>query len=132
MKSLILAFLTLLFLTLTWGCAQDDNAVPVLTEKFTGEWSGSFSGTEKGSWTAVMEPTGVLSGTIQSENSTNTYTLKGMVTADGSLKATYALSGQTIGSFKGELTKSIGSGIWKSADEVSEGIWIGNKKDNNK
>lgn len=117
----------LLLLSGTSSCAQDDNVVPVLTEKYAGHWSGTYTGTDKGTWKAKIDSNGQLEGSVVSDSTALSYTLKGSVTAEGSLRATYVLSGQTLGSFKGEITKTLGSGIWKNADESSQGTWVGLK-----
>lgn len=128
MKKILFAFVLLSSAAVT-SCAEDDNTIPNLTEKYAGNWSGSYKGIDNGTWKATINADGQVNGFIVSTTFNATYTMKGSVDAKGSLNATYAATGQTVGSFRGEVTETLGSGIWKNVQGTTEGTWSGLKEE---
>ncbi len=130
MKKILFVFMVLNSLAAA-SCAEDDSSIPNLTEKYAGHWSGSYKGIDKGTWQATINTDGEVNGFIVSTTLNTTYIIKGSVDARGSLNATYAATGQTVGSFRGEITETLGSGIWKNVQGTTEGTWSGLKDKSN-
>lgn len=120
-----LSFILYLFLILS--CAQDDNTIPNLHERFAGEWRGTFDGDDGGTWQATFSDNGTFNGVMISGNSENEYRLQGTISDSGFLQANYAIAGRNVGSFVGQLTPNIGSGIWENTQNQREGRWQGSK-----
>jgi hypothetical protein len=99
---------------------------------FAGNWSGTYSGMESGTWTAVIKNDGKVSATAQSP-SVGKVTLTGTVSLSG--LGTLSGSGTGVGgpftiTWKGTFymqgNNAVGSGTWTSSSGLS-GDWSGQR-----
>jgi len=99
---------------------------------FAGNYSGTYTGMEAGTWTAVFGTDGEVSATIHSP-ALGTFSGSGTITSTGALSLTTtgsgAAAGVTItwqGSFQTQGAVTSGTGTWQSSDGLS-GTWSGQK-----
>jgi hypothetical protein len=99
---------------------------------FAGNWSGTYSGAESGTWTAVIRNDGKVSATAISP-SVGTVTLTGTVSPAG--LGTLFGSGTGVGgpftitwegTFYMQGNNAVGSGTWTSSSGFS-GVWSGQR-----
>jgi hypothetical protein len=125
MKKLLLLSALLIF-----ACSSDDsdndNDNNNNSSQFEGEWSGTFSGGDNGTWTAAINSNGDVSGTAHSTTFSDTYDLEGYVSASGQFQATFGTS-SVGGEFIGQLNGNSGSGTWVNTGAELSGTWSGNK-----
>lgn len=121
-KLFLLVFTAFLFI----GCKDEDTIYD-----FIGTWAGTYSGTEKGSWNIVVASDGKVTGTLDSEQTTENYYISGTLSESGELDAT--IGSPEDGEFKGTLTRDKkGSGTWVNALPTPDrsGTWKGEKTSN--
>lgn len=121
-KIFLLVFTAFLFI----GCKDEDTIYD-----FIGTWAGTYSGTEKGSWNIVVASDGKVTGTLDSEQTTENYYISGTLTESGELNAT--IGSPEDGEFKGTLTRDKkGSGTWVNElpTPPRSGTWTGEKTSN--
>ncbi|WP_066435864.1 hypothetical protein [Chryseobacterium sp. CCH4-E10] len=121
-KIFLLVFTAFLFI----GCKDEDTIYD-----FIGTWAGTYSGTEKGSWNIVVASDGKVTGTLDSEQTTENYYISGTLTESGELNAT--IGSPEDGEFKGTLTRDKkGSGTWVNElpTPTRSGTWTGEKTSN--
>ncbi|AZA85800.1 hypothetical protein EG349_02855 [Chryseobacterium shandongense] len=121
-KIFLLVFTAFLFI----GCKDEDTIYD-----FIGTWAGTYSGTEKGSWNIVVASDGKVTGTLDSEQTTENYYISGTLTESGELNAT--IGSPEDGEFKGTLTRDKkGSGTWLNElpTPTRSGTWTGEKTSN--
>ncbi|NML57213.1 hypothetical protein [Chryseobacterium cheonjiense] len=120
-KIFLLVFTAFLFI----GCGKDEDTI----YDFIGTWAGTYSGTEKGSWNIVVASDGKVTGTLDSEQTTENYYITGTLTESGELNAT--IGSPADGEFKGTLTREDkkASGTWVNAvpSPTRSGTWKGEK-----
>ncbi len=121
-KLFLLVFTAFLFI----GCKDEDTIYD-----FIGTWAGTYSGTQKGSWNIVVASDGKVTGTLDSEQSTENYYISGTLSESGDLSAT--IGSPADGQFIGKLNRNKrGSGTW--VNEVpspsKSGTWRGEKTSN--
>lgn len=120
MKKLLL--LTFVFILFTCCGGDDDTTNSV----FQGEWSGTFSGDDNGTWTASINSNGDVSGTSYSTIFNDNYSLEGSVSSSGQFQATIGTtSGGAV--FTGQFNGNSGSGMWVNTGAMMSGSWSGNK-----
>lgn len=121
-KLFLLVFTAFLFI----GCKDEDTIYD-----FIGTWAGTYSGTEKGSWNIVVASDGKVTGTLDSEQTTENYYISGTLTESGELNAT--IGSPQDGEFKGTLTqdkKASGTWVNKLPTPDRSGTWKGEKTSN--
>lgn len=119
-KIFLLLFTAFLFI----GCGKDEDTI----YDFIGTWAGRYEGTEKGSWNIVVATDGKVTGTLDSEQTTENYTISGQLSESGELNAT--IGSPSDGEFKGTLTRDKkASGTWVNAvpTPTRSGTWKGEK-----
>lgn len=118
----------ILFIFLVTSCSSDDdNNSQTLSTEIVGNWSGTFSGGDTGTWDITVSKSGAVTGTGFSTTFQENYTFNGNVNLDGQLNATFGTS-STGATFIGVLnTNSTGSGTWNNSDADLSGTWKGNK-----
>lgn len=119
-KIFLLVFTAFLFI----GCGKDEDTI----YDFIGTWAGTYSGTEKGSWNIVVASDGKVTGTLDSEQTTENYYISGTLTESGELNAT--IGSPADGEFKGTLTRDKkANGTWVNAvpTPTRSGTWKGEK-----
>ena len=126
----ILRLLTLvLFTSIIVSCSSDDDgSSQTLSAEIVGDWSGSFSGGDSGTWNITVSQSGTVTGSGFSTTFQENYTFEGNVDFDGQLNATVGTS-STGAIFTGLLsTDGTGVGTWTNTDEGLNGSWEGNKQ----
>lgn len=103
---------------ITISCSKDSssNNIP---GSYVGDWAGTYSGDDSGSWTATIDSKGVLTG------ETEDGFVKGSVDASGKWTAGIESTGV---SFTGQINGTTISGTWKDIEVPSfNGTFTGNK-----
>jgi len=125
MKKLICIFLLGTFLI---SCSNDDdqgNVDPF--EQYQGNWAGSYTGGDNGTWSATIDSDGNVSGSATSNVFSQTYNLEGTVSSEGVFTATVgsATSGAT---FTGNIDGDNVTGTWINSSAGLSGNWSGVKQ----
>ena len=122
--------ITLLFLTtLLVSCSSDnsdDNNPQELV--FAGEWSGTFSGDDSGTWNATIGTSGTVNGEAFSSAAQQIFPLTGTITNEGEFRAT-AGTAENGATFSGTFTVDSSSGTWENAANQISGTWTGSRDD---
>ncbi|MFS4446917.1 hypothetical protein [Maribacter sp. 2307UL18-2] len=109
---------------LVTACSNDNDEV--INVPFAGEWSGTFSGGDSGTWSITISNSGSVSGEVFSANLQGFLDINGKVDTSGDFRAT-AGSAANGATYTGTFTENSGSGEWEnSADQIS-GTWEGNR-----
>ena len=124
MKNLIYLFLAVTIVACSGG--GDDDTNNTTNSEFQGEWSGTFSGDDNGTWTAGISSNGDVSGTAYSTTFADNYSLEGSVSSSGQFQATFGTS-SVGGEFIGQLNGNSGSGTWVNTGAMMNGSWSGSK-----
>lgn len=112
---------------LTTSCVKDNDPEEGV-ERFTGLWSGTYSGNvDSGTWEVTIREDGTITGTATSTPMSQTYGVSGTVSDDGDFHAT-AGSATTGTTFTGTLTATSGNGTWENATNGLSGTWSGSKQ----
>lgn len=127
MKQLVVTLIAVFMLS----CSNDnDSSTPQLTAiptQIVGNWSGTFSGDDNGSWSVNVSSTGVVSGSGVSTTFQDNYTFDGTVNSNGQLTATVG-NADTGATFVGTLNvNGTCSGTWENQDLEMSGTWQGSK-----
>lgn len=95
-----------------------------LVQEYAGNWSGSFSGGDKGDCQVVISPVGVVSGTCTSaELGGGTANISGMVSSSGDSTATSG-SASTGATFTGVYSRDGKvTGQWRNSQYNLSGFW---------
>lgn len=123
MKKLLL--LTLAF-TLFACSGGDDLNNSATNSVFQGEWSGTFSGDDNGTWTGTVDENGNIIGVAISTTFNDTYTASGTFSSDGNVSITVG-SVDTGALFEGQATSNTVTGTWVNSGAMMNGIWSGSK-----
>lgn len=128
MKKTIKFFTAILILFFVLSCSSDDdNDNQTLSAEIVGDWSGTFSGGDVGTWNINVSESEVVTGSGFSTTFQENYTFEGNVSLNGQLNATVGTS-STGAIFIGVLnTNGNGSGTWNNSDADLSGSWEGNK-----
>ena len=121
MKKLLL--LTFVFILFTSCGGDDDNTT---NSVFQGEWSGTFSGDDNGTWTASINSNGAVDGAAYSTTFSDNYSLEGSVSSSGQFQATFGTS-SVGGVFTGLLNGNSAIGTWVNTGAMMNGSWSGSK-----
>ena len=99
---------------------------------FIGTWSGTYEGTETGTWYFVVANDGKVTGTMHSDVTNENYNISGNLSTSGDLNAVIGLPSD--GEFRGKLNveeegKEKANGTWVNAvtDPDISGTWTGEK-----
>lgn len=127
-------FLTIcLFSALTFGFVScnskdDDTTQEIKIDNYVGNWSGTFSGEETGTWTMKVQETGKITGeVIYNSNNIMDLEIRGRVSENGTVNTTTHYGNMNIGTFNGTMKGNSASGIWVDNDDDTEGTWKGSK-----
>lgn len=124
----ICIFSTLAFGFVACESSDDNNTQEQKIENFVGNWSGTFSGEDTGTWNIKVQETGKITGTFKSPVNDYELTIEGRVSENGALNATTHYGAMDVGTFNGTMKGSSASGIWTdTADGNMEGTWKGTK-----
>ena len=123
MKKLLL--LTLAFTLFACSGGDDDNN-STTNSVFQGEWSGTFSGDDNGTWTGTVDENGNIIGVAISTTFNDTYTASGTFSSDGNVSITVG-SVDTGALFEGQATSNTVIGTWVNSGAMMNGIWSGSK-----
>ena len=119
--------ISLLFIVLfTVGCSKDDEDTGDL-ELYVGSWSGTFSGSDSGTFLVTIYIDGEVSGTAFSNNLKQNIPLNGEIDESGNFDAVLGVS-DSGASFTGKFTETKASGTWKNPPLNFSGTWNGVKQ----
>ena len=119
--------ITLFFLTtLLISCSSDDDNDDQQQLIFAGEWSGTFSGGDSGTWNATVGETGTVSGEAFSNNAQQSFPLTGTIDTDGAFRATVGTA-ENGATFSGTFTEDSSSGTWENTAAQVSGTWMGTR-----
>ncbi|MBB4805453.1 hypothetical protein HNP38_000725 [Chryseobacterium defluvii] len=96
---------------------------------YIGTWSGTYDGSEKGTWSFVVASDGKITGTMHSEPTNENYNISGNLDTSGQLNAVIGLPSD--GEFTGTLTiDKKGNGTWRNSVPTPDrsGSWTGEKE----
>ncbi len=120
MKRLILPAL---FLFLLVSCKKDNPF-----EKYQGNWIGTYSGDDTGTWNVTIDGNGNIQGRAVSDSLPNyPFNLTGTLSENGNFEAQAPVFFGTVG-FEGQLTASSATGNWFNISAGLQGMWTGEKK----
>lgn len=123
-KQILLIAIILGLTTLSCSSNDDDNQ----KSEFEGEWVGTYTGAlDNGTWTAIIDSNGKVTGTSTSSVFNASLQLNGNVSTSGTFIAT-AGSASNGAQFNGQMTESSGSGTWSNSSSGTNGTWSGNKQ----
>ncbi len=95
---------------------------------YTGNYQGTYSGDDNGTWKSTISTDGKFTGTATSNLAPNyPFTINGTVSNTGVIEAKYSYLSYTA-SFKGQITGSEASGTWKTDTLNLGGTWSGKKQ----
>ena len=121
-----------LFLTLAGCNNNEDNDDDSKSNQFAGNYSGTYTGDEDGTWTAVFSDDGKVTATIVSP-SMGTLTGNGTISTSGQMSmttngtiSTGPYSATWSGTFQIQNGVAIGSGTWQS-NIGDYGSWEGHR-----
>ena len=118
-RSLLLALL----LIFSISCSEDEEPYA----DYEGNWSGSYSGADTGSWSVVVNEKGKVSGTATSDSLPEfPFSFSGTVSTSGNFNAQVPLFQDTI-VYTGQLKGKSASGTWSGQDSSFVGTWQGTK-----
>lgn len=123
MKKQILLIAIILGLV-TLSCSKSDDQQE---SEYQGTWSGTFSGDANGTWSALIDSDGIITGTAQFNGVGLTLQLNGSVSPSGVFQAT-AGTASNGAEFSGQLTETSGSGIWINTALAMDGTWTGTRQ----
>ncbi|MCB9246758.1 MAG: hypothetical protein H6606_10055 [Flavobacteriales bacterium] len=131
-KKLRLFSLLLLFSVSFVACKDDsepvDNEPVVTNHAYMGDWEGTFTGGDSGTWTCTIDKDGKLEGQMFSNNGQAYYGVTGSVDDNGKFDATIDVNGVII-DFDGQgVDGKTASGTWSNAQVMISGTWTGAKK----
>lgn len=117
------------------GCSESkDDSAPTQEQNeetppsYEGNWEGTFSGDDSGTWEMVVDENGDFEGFLFSDNSQSNYPLEGSIDKDGVFSAVIHI-GTTLLDFSGQGTDGTSaSGNWSNPDQLIKGSWTGTKK----
>ncbi|MEE4114605.1 MAG: hypothetical protein V2I37_00435 [Marinilabiliaceae bacterium] len=123
MKKLLIVSLAIISLSL-YSCKKN-NPDPI---EYAGTWSGVYLGDgDRGTWTAIIDSDGAVSGTASSSVVVATFDLTGTIDPQGTFTATVG-SASTGSEFVGQFNGSTASGTWSNDYYDIDGTWSGTKE----
>ena len=134
-KSLLFMFtLTIAVSTLLFSCKKEEAPVQNTnnnnnnTNAYAGNWEGTFSGDDNGTWTVVIDSKGDLSGSLNSANAPgNPFAIEGKISSTGVFDAYAVVMGDSV-DFDGQANDSLAAGTWSNVPQGVSGTWTGSKK----
>lgn len=123
MKKQILLFTIILGLV-TLSCSKSDDDQE---SEYQGIWSGTFAGDSNGTWSALIDSEGLITGTANFNGVGSTLQLTGGVSSSGAFQAT-AGTASNGAQFSGQLTETSGSGTWINTALSMDGTWNGTRQ----
>ncbi|WP_390451747.1 hypothetical protein [Chryseobacterium sp. Alg-005] len=95
---------------------------------FNGNWIGTYSGTDHGTWKINISNSGNVTGSAHSNDYNEDFEISGNVNNNGQLNAVLG-SSSSGGTFKGTLSGNSGNGTWSNnVGTPHSGSWNGNKQ----
>jgi len=123
MKKLLI--LPLFMSSLASSCSTDEQSEE-FDSYLVGNWSGTYSGDDRGIWTVTVSDTGRVTGTATSAFTSDSQNINGQVSSSGSLSAT--LGNTEDREFVGQLGQNNqASGTWVDNGRDQNGSWTGQK-----
>ena len=112
----------LLFLNLFISCSEDNDSIN--NSEFEGNWSGTFSGNDSGTWNAEIFSNGNINAELFSSIYNNSFSANGVVDNSGNVNLTFG-STSTGAVFTGQFSNSSASGTWTNESLSYYGTWSG-------
>ena len=110
------------------GCGSDGDDDGSSASPFEGTWSGTYSGSDNGSWSFTVDSNGTVPGTVWGDQ---TLTLSGSVSDSGAISADIGIPGtDDAASFQGQMDEENGTvtGTWTSAPLNQSGTFSGTRQ----
>lgn len=132
MKRQLKHVIVLLMVITAVGCSKDSEPTPTPVVQDTnhpamGDWAGTFSGGDHGTWEMAVDKDGKFSGDVFSENGQTSYPLTGAIDDNGIMTAVIDINGVTL-DFTGKQSGDQASGEWGNPSLNITGTWTGTKK----
>ena len=122
MKKLLLILSLLIF-----ACSSDDSSNNNYNSSpFEGDWSGTYSGGEAGTWTATVDSEGYAVASLLKNGDEESYSATGTFSSNGSVTLTTGTA-STGATFTGQATSSSVDGVWNNEGAELSGTWSGSK-----
>lgn len=119
-----------LFIVITAAISCSEDTTPVVEEDPTheamGDWEGTFSGGDNGTWKMIVDKDGLFEGEVYSNNGQSYHPLSGSIDENGAMTAEIDING-TILDFSGQQSGTQASGTWGNASINITGTWTGAK-----
>ena len=135
MEKLIRRFVSVFCITVligVIGCENDDNSGSGSEDpdagvtQFAGNWSGTYTGEENGTWSCTADSSGAIHGSTSGPY--GNFSLVGSVTSDGNFAAT-AGDVTTGASFTGQMsTTGAMNGTWHNPSYGLRGTFTGTRQ----
>ncbi len=120
-KQLILSFIISFILS----CSNEQIDYPyIISDNYSGLWSGSFEGDDNGTWTLSIDDSKSLTGTFTSKLDNIIYNLEGAINDLGQIQANL-IKDSVVGSFYGNLTDGLSNGTFQNNDNGKHGVFSG-------
>lgn len=127
MKKAFYLFVSVLAFWIVASCNGDDNgglgSGNVLA--YAGQWSGTYSGGDSGTFSVTISNSGGVSGTGYSTIHNVNFVLNGAVNSDGSFNAGDVSTGAA---FNGMIEEDAVSGNWTNANLGISGTFVGQRE----
>jgi len=108
------------------SCDKDDPIDVNPFDQYQGNWGGSYTGGDNGTWMAAIDTEGNVSGSASSNVFNQTYILEGTVSETGVFTATVGTA--TSGAiFTGNIDGNNVTGTWSNSSAMLSGEWRGTK-----
>lgn len=129
MKKVILAAILFATASTFTSCSSDDNSKEIVNtdSKFKGTWTGTYSGNDSGTFTALIDANGAFTGQASSSDAAVVFVIKGNVNDSGELDADFYSNDSPVGEFNGTLTSNSGHGTWTNMIVNFMGTWQATK-----
>lgn len=125
--TLILFLSTLVFTAVSCNADDDQKEDEKGLQRFVGNWSGTFTGEDNGTWNFKVQETGKMTGVFKYTSDNVELDVQGRVSENGTVIATTHYGSMDIGVFNGTMHNTSVSGIWTDTDSDTEGTWEGTK-----
>lgn len=121
----ILSAVLLLSVVFVFACKKKDKGYVF---PHTGNWAGTYTGTDNGKWQAAITNDGNFSGTATSNFLPDyPFNITGTVSNTGKISAQYNYLNITA-SFEGQITGTDASGTWSADTLNAGGTWTGSRQ----
>ena len=123
MKKIFLIVLIAVFTLTIQSCKKDSEEK---VSDYMGDWSGTYSGDDEGTWKVLVDKDGGVTGSMTSDNIPITIDFEGKVDETGKVLVTFE-NALGDGSMTGQMTDGKVTGTWSNDTQNIGGIIEGKK-----